>query len=142
MLQKYDRVSQNCNILKFKHFSVKTQIVTEMSYFCNILKSRMVFVKSALFTQNLHSLNTELTYTILTKTLHKINIGFSDSLTRACARRPLWAPYKARASWKAASWKLRAEGELHFGCYASKMRAGNFTKTLRKVRCFLIFKMI
>lgn len=112
MLQKYDKVSQNCNILKFKHFSVKIQIVTEMSYFCNILKSRLVFVKSTLFTQSLHGLNKDLTYTILTKSLHKINIGFSGSLARASARRPLWAPYKAQASWKAASWKLRAESEL------------------------------
>ncbi len=112
MLQNYDRVSQNCNILKFKHFSVKIQIVTEMSYFCHILKSRLVFVKSALFTQSLHSLNTDLTYTILTKSLHKINIRIFR-LPRACVRaKVVLGAYKARASWKAASWKLRAESEL------------------------------
>lgn len=113
MLRNYDRVSQDCNILKFKHFSVKTQIVTEMSYFCNILKSRMVFVKSTLFTQTLHSLNTELTYTILTKTLHKINIGIFRPF-RACVRaKAVLGAYKARASWKAASWRRAAFWMLH-----------------------------
>jgi len=62
-----------CNILKVKHFSVKIQIVTKMSYFCNKLISREDLVKSMLLTQNLLKFNKNLINRNLTQNLHKLN---------------------------------------------------------------------
>ena len=60
-------------MLKFKHFCVKSQIVTEMSYFRHILTSREDSVNSGLFTQNLQYRKEILTNTNLTQSLHNLN---------------------------------------------------------------------
>ena len=96
-------------MLKFKHFCVKSQIVTEMSYFRHILTSREVSVNSELFTQNLQYLKGILTNTNLTQSLHNLNTRQQPSVlptgrTAACATRP--GAY-IRAWEAAASWKLR-----------------------------------
>lgn len=107
MLQKYDSMQYNCNILKFKHNSVKIQKLTEMSYFCHKLTSGKVSVKSKLFTRNFQSLKQNLTNQNLMQFSPKINIVNLWEGVRYALH-----PFVACVRGQAASWRQAASCKL------------------------------
>lgn len=120
MLQKYDSMQYNCNILKFKHNSVKIQKLTEMSYFCHKLTSGKVSVKSKLFTRNLQNFKQNLTNQNLVQFSPKINIANLWEGARYALHLLITLVRRRAASWRrAASCKLVTLQRLYAKCVVS-----------------------